>query len=185
MLVLNDSSDLGDKKLNPEEGLAKLKERNRAITDRQKIVGQSELEDIERSAGPKMPYQELIRKLQKLNFNLKVRDGSPGNIAFYDLKTQLEVEQSYNEDHNDFSRSEWFKAHKYITGCPKEPLPEYSTVTVDERGRPHRELRGWRSILISMVKNGVITYQQAEEEFGPAMGKRSWRFEEQLQGFRN
>jgi hypothetical protein len=184
MLVVNDRRYLGDSHLDPTENLAKLKENNQKLVERQKMFGQKELEDTERSAGPRMAYQELVRKLQKINLNIVVKDGSPGNIALYVLKTRKELAESVNEDSGDMTRHAWHKDFKYVTGCPKEPIPEYSTVTTDERGVANRELRGWRSVLIAMVKAKAITYQQAQEEFGPAVGKRSWRYEEQLQQHR-
>lgn len=176
---------LGDKHLDAAENLAKLKEGNKALTDRQKIAGQSELENPDRMLGSRMPYQELVRKITKLNPGILVKDGSAGQIAIYVPKTRKELEESANEDKvYDPTRYAWHKDFKYVTGCGKEPLPEYSGMLVDERGRPHREIRGWRSILIALVKNKAITYQQAEAEFGPAMGQRSWRYEEQLQSHR-
>jgi hypothetical protein len=176
---------LGDTHLDATENLAKLKEGNRKLTDKQKIAGQAELENLERAGGPKMPYQELIRKLRKLNLNILVKDSTPGNIAIYVLKTRKQFEESAAEDAGDMTRHQWHKDHKYISGVPTEPLPEYSAVTTDERGRAHREVRSWRSVLIDAVKSGAITYQQANEEFGPACGKRAWRFEEQLQSYRS
>lgn len=175
---------LGDSCLDPTENLVKLKEGNQKLIDRQKMAKQSELEDPERMLGPKMPYQELIRKLQKLNLNIKVRDGAPGQLAFYVLKNRKEMEETAAEDMADNRRSHWFTAHKYVTGCPKEPLPEYSGVTTDERGIAKRELRGWRSILIALIKNRAVTVEQCCEEFGDAVGRRSWRWHEQLQGFK-
>jgi hypothetical protein len=175
---------LGDKRLNESESLAKLKEENRRLTDRQKIAGQRELEDLERAGGPRMPFQELVRKIKRLNPGLKIVDGSEGNIAIYVLKTNQELVESFNEDNGDTTRHEWHKAFKYVTGCPKEPLPEFSAVTVDERGLAKRELRSWRSILISLIKAKALSYRQAVEEFGDANGQRSWRWHEQLQRYK-
>jgi hypothetical protein len=175
---------LGDSHLDPTENLAKLKEGNRKITDRQKIAGQAELENAERAGGPRMPFQELVRKIQKLSSRIKVVDGTPGNIAIYVLKTNQELAESSNEDSGDMTRHAWHKAFKYVTGVPKEPLPEFSAVTVDERGIAKRELRSWRSVLISLIKAKAISYSQAVEEFGNANGSRAWRWNEQLRSFR-
>jgi hypothetical protein len=184
MLVQPNKAMLGDSHLDATENLAKLKEGNQKLIDRQKMFGQKELEDPERAAGPRMSYRELIRKLRNINLNIMAVDGSPGNIALYVLKTRKEMAETADEDKGDKTRQAWHKDFKYVTGCPKEPLPEYGTVMVDERGVAKRDLRSWRSILIAMVKNRAITYQQAQDEFGPAVGKRSWRYEEQLQSYR-
>lgn len=185
MLIQPNRRMLGDSHLDPTENLAKLKEDNARLVEPNKIAGQKELEKAERAWGPRIAYRELIYKIQKLNSNIKILDGSPGNVAVYVLKTNQEMAESANEDNGDMSRSGWFKAHKYVTGCPKESLPEYSTVTVDERGIAKRELRGWRSILIALIKAKAITFRQAIEEFGnPETDTRSNRFFEQLQSYR-
>jgi hypothetical protein len=173
----------GDR-LDEVESLAKIKEGNKKLTEQFKIPGQSELEKAERAWGPQMPYQELIYKVQKLNRKIKVVDGSEGNVAIYVLKNGQEIAESENEP-NDPTRYDWYKGFKYVSGCPKSTLPEYSTVLTDERGLAKRELRGWRSILLALVKAKAITYGQAIEEFGnPDTDSRSDRWLQQLQQYR-
>jgi hypothetical protein len=184
MLVQPNRQMLGDSHLDAAENLAKLKEGNRAITDRQKIAGQAELEKSQRAGGPRMPFQELVRRIQNLNHKIKVVDGSEGNVAIYVLKTNQELAESRLEDEGDQTRYAWHKAFKYVSGLPKEPLPEYAMVTVDERGIAKRELRGWRSVLISLIKAKALSYRQAVEEFGEALGSRNNRWNEQLQQYR-
>jgi hypothetical protein len=184
MLVVNDRRFLGDSHLDPTENLAKIREGNKQLTDKNRIAGQSELENSERSGGARMSVNELIRKITRLNYNIRVEDGSPGNIAVYVLKTNKELAESYNEDNGDTTRHAWHQRFKYVTGVAKEPLPEYATITVDERGLPKREIRGWRSVLISLVKARALSYQQAIDEFGDANGQRSWRWHEQLRGYK-
>jgi hypothetical protein len=184
MLIVNERSLLNDGRIDENESLAKIKEENTKLVEKFRMQGQDELEKAERAWGPRMPYQELVRRIQRLNVNIKVVDGAPGNIAIYVLKTNQEMAE-YASEPDDPTRYEWYKAFKYVTGCPKESLPEYSTVTVDERGLPKREVRGWRSILIALVKSRAITFRQAIEEFGnPDTDTRSNRFFEQLQSYR-
>ena len=183
MLVVNDRRFLGDTHLDAAENLAKLKEDNAKLTAKHRLPDQDELENAERAWGPQLPYQELIRKVRKLNPAILVVDGSEGNVAIYVPKTRKElIEES--EDNNPTSHS-WHRAHKYVSGCPKKPLPEYSTILVDERGRMTRELRGWRSVLIALVKANGITYRQAIEAFGnPETDQRSGRWFQQLKQYR-
>ena len=124
MLVVNDRRFLGDSHLDPTENLAKLREGNAKLIEGNKIAGQAELENSQRAGGPRMPFQELVRKIRNLNLNIKVVDGSAGNIAVYLLKTNQELAESFNEDNGDTTRHAWHKAFKYVTGCPKEPLPD-------------------------------------------------------------
>jgi hypothetical protein len=184
MLIVNDRSLLNDGRIDEHESLAKIKEGNRKLVEKFRMPGQAELEDVDRSSGARMSYREIIRRLRNINLNIKAVDGSPDSIALYVLKTRKEMAESANEP-NDPTKYDWYKDFKYVTGCPKGFIPEYGAVTVDERGVAKREEpRGWRSLLIALVKSRAITYQQAQEEFGPAMGKRSWRYEEQLQQYR-
>jgi hypothetical protein len=175
---------LGDSHLDEHENLAKLREGNKKLIEKNKIAGQRELEDSQRAGGPRMPFQELVRRIQNLNHSIKVVDGSEGNVAIYVLKTNQELAESRNEDDGDQTRYAWHKAFKYVSGIPKEALPEFSMVTVDDRGIAKRELRSWRSVLISLIKAKALSYRQVVEEFGEALGSRSNRWNEQLQGLR-
>lgn len=178
MLIQPDSSNLGDKKLNPEEALAKSKEDTRRMQQAKGLLlyKQEELEDASRGDGPKLYYKELIQRLEKLNPQLLIRDGAPGNIAVYVLKTREQREA----DGNDPNAPDWYNDHKYVTGFPCDWISEYSTITVDERGLPKRHQRGWRSILIDLIKAHGITYSNAVKEFGEPTGERSWRWNDQL-----
>jgi hypothetical protein len=179
-LVQTDSQELGDKRLNPEESVSREREELLKVAAANRIWGQDELEDPERSAGPRMPYTELIRRLQKLNPAIKVRDGIPGNVALYFPKTREEWDAGSNYGDNPID--DFFLDHKYITGFKKEPLPEYAHVLLDSSLLPTREARGWRSVLLPFIKGRIITYQQAMEEFGdPSNDKRSGLFLEQIQ----
>lgn len=177
-MLITDIQNLGDSRLNPEEGLAKLREENLALAAQKKIQGQDELEDVNRSGGSRMPWKELIFRLTKCNPTLQFRDGTPGNVAAYIPKNRYELA----EGDYDPSRSDFGNDHKYISGFPKDWIPEFSHITVDERGLPKREIRGWRTILISMIQAGAITYRDAVKQFGEANGQRSNRWHQLLQG---
>lgn len=167
-MLICDKKELGDKLLNPEEGVAKLKEENLALAAKGKLTNQSELEDPERAAGPRLSYQEVIYRLTRCNPKLIFLDGSPGNMAVYAI---LPDEEGKPEK-------------RYVGGFPKQPIPEYSYITTDEHGLPHREVRGWRTVLINMVKSGAITYKSAVKHFGEATGQRSTRWQEALRQYR-
>src|ERR1700730_9830768 len=81
--VETDIRNLGDSRLDPAEACQRERQELLDIESKKKIWGQAELEDHERSAGPRMAWTELIRKLQRCNQSLQVRDGSLGNVALY------------------------------------------------------------------------------------------------------
>ena len=63
----------------------------------------------------------------------------------------------------------------------KEHLPEWGHVTVDASNIAHREIRGWRSVLMALIKAKAISYDAAVEEFGnPILDARSQFWFEQL-----
>lgn len=169
-LVEVDPLELTDKRLNPEESVAKEREELLAIEAKKKIVGQKELEDVERASGPRIQWADLIARLQKLNPNIRVKDGVEGSVALYLKKRPEEYTPA------DLSRFEvppngqFFIDHKYVTGFPKQPLAEWSTVTVDTSHVAHREQRSWRSVLLSFIKQRAFSYRAAIEEFGDPTG---------------
>lgn len=194
MLIKPDKNDLGDKRLSAEEGVIKKREECLTQASAHRIAGQNELEDPERSAGPRLYYTEVIQRIRKAagytadgNPRVQILDGSPGNVAIYRIKHRgeydgsefLETRRPPNGLHPDF-----FKDHVYVTGMPKDWLPEYSHVILDTSLLPVREIRGWRSVVMALIKSGALTYQQAINQFGEAVGERSGRWHEQLRPYR-
>ncbi len=167
LLILNSSDDLGDKKLDAKENLAKLKEKNQELIDAKKLPNQSELENVEKALGQRMHWSEFVQRLQKLNYDILAEDGGAPNAIALRVPWQ-------NEDGT--------LTKKYVGGFYKEVLPEFSAVIVDDKGLPHREIRGWRSVLLGLMKQGILTFIEIEKEFGDAEGQRSHLWHEQLQG---
>jgi hypothetical protein len=200
MLIQANKSMLGDQFLDPKEALAQQKEINKGVIEERKIWGQKELEDHERSAGPRMPYQELIYRIRKLagttvcgNPKIMVLEGSPGNVAIYVMKTRKELAETHEDELAEIRQKrppqglhpDFFYDYKYATGFPKEDIPEFAHLELDDRGLAKREIRGWRSVLIALIKAGAFSVQEANEEFGEARGVRSHRWFEQLRDYRN
>lgn len=182
MLIQPDIHELGDKRLNPEEAV--IKERNEllGIAAKKKIHGQAELENPERSGGPKMPWQEVLRRIRKCNPEIRAKDGSPGSIALYRPKRPWEYELS------DFveipPNGLFFRDHKYVGGFEKQPMPEYAHVTLDSSHLPLREVRGWRSVLMALIKAKAVTYEKVCRQFGEPTGSRSGRWFDECYSFK-
>jgi hypothetical protein len=194
-LVQTDIHELGDERLNPEENVARLREELLQQEAKKKIWGQEELEDPERSSGPCIPWARLIGRLQKCNPGIRVRDGIPGNVALYfrkrpDEYTEVDEIILLNPE---LARSmdipvpddDFFVHHKYVGGFEMKPMPEWAHVTLDSSEIAHREVRGWRSVLIALIKARVITYEAAVAEFGdPETDSRSGRWFDQVAKFK-
>lgn len=181
-MLVTDINNLGDTRLDPTESLARSKEDTRRMQKGKGLFlpGQEELEDQELSQGTRLHWQEFLRRLQRANVRLLIRDGAPGNIAIYIPKTREER----NADEYDWTKPEWWNDHRYVTGFPKAWLPEYSSITVNERGLAKRELRGWRSVLIALIRARAVGYRDAVREFGEPTAARGWRWHDQLSNYK-
>lgn len=184
MLIQTDSNELGDKRLNPEEGVAKTREECLAMAALKRLPGQDELEDPKRAFGPRLQFTEVISRLRRIIPSLKVLEGSPGSVALYVPLTHHELKEAVRAWQND--RDIFFLHHKYVGGFPKQELPEYSTVDFDTSRLATKENRGWRSVLIPFIQHGLVTYQAVIKEFGDVgTDRRGWRWKEQTAQWRN
>jgi hypothetical protein len=183
VLIQPDSSELGDGRLSPEESVIKEREDLLRKEARKKIWGQAELEDPGRSAGPRLYYTEIIRRLLKLNPELMIQDGSKDQVAIYRPKRQDE----YDWEQFDWSApTSWRWDFEYVTGMEKGWIPQWAHVELDTSNLAKREIRGYRSVLIALIKARAISYRGAIQEFGdPSDDQRSGRWFEQLQKFMN
>lgn len=173
---------LGDKHLNPEESVIRLREELLKMASKAKIGGQAELEDSDRAAGPRLYYTEILRRVRNLNPELQVVRGMEGSVALYRPLRPWEIDP----EQVDPDRPEWFNRHRYCGGMKKDWLPEYAYVLLDSSNLPTREVRGWRSVLIGLIRAGVITESGAAKEFGdPYHDQRSGRWFAQMYEIRN
>ena len=178
----NLNHQLGDEHLNPEEAVIHEREDLLRMAAKCKIHGQEELEDTDRSAGPRLYYAEILRRLRILNPRLAVLDGIEGNVALYRPLEPWE----YDPEQWDEEKPDWFNQYKYVGGMAKNWLPEYSHVLLDTSNLPTREIRGWRSVLLALIKSRTIAVEGAIQQFGdPSNDQRSGRWEEQVWEFRN
>lgn len=178
MRIEIDRTNLGDTKLSPEEANLREREQLLKMAAKKKIWRQDELEDPDRSAGPRLYYTEILRRLWTLNPDLRVEDGSADQVAIYRPKRHDEYDwQQWDPN----APTKWRWDFEYVAGLPKEWIPEYPHVTLDTSKLATREIHGWRSTLIALIKARAITYRGTIQEFGdPANDQRSTRWFEQL-----
>jgi hypothetical protein len=173
---------LGDKHLNPEESVARLREEELSKRHRrEKMPGQEKLNEVDRSKGNYIQGSVLFDRLKKLNPSLFIRIGTPGNFAIYIPKTPAEMAV----DGYDPEKPLWWNGSRYVTGFPAGMVPEWGHLLNDTDGIANREVRGWRSVLIMLIKQQIIKYSDAVKEFGnPQYDQRSEFWFKQLQNFR-
>ena len=173
---------LGDTHLDWNEFVVKEREYLRSLISHREAFGQKDIEKVERSEGSRLYYSVLLRKLRNIYPQLMVKDGIPGNVALYRPKTQAEI---INEGY-DLAVPKWYSEYKYFTGFPKGAIPEWGHYINDTDGIAEREVRGYRSVLIAMVKQRLVTYEKVVDEFGdPIHDQRSKYWFEQLNGYMN
>lgn len=178
-LVEVDKNELGDKRLNPEEAVCRERE---ALIEKAAVFrmpDQAEMENPDRQYGPRIPFQNLLDRLRSLAPALAAKNGSLGNVALYFPRTAEELDEAIREGQGiDTNDPEFFLHHKYVGGFPKEELPEFGYMDTDtSKVATHEHLRCWRTVLIGLIKAGVISYQQAIQEFGdPGGDQRSKRW---------
>jgi hypothetical protein len=170
VLIYDSSDSLGDKLLSPEEGNYKLREGNQVLIDSKKLPNQKLLENADMAKGAVMQPSEFILRLTKLIPGLVVKPGIPGAVAVY--------YPTYDED-------EGKTVLKYVAGFYiDKPLQEFSHITTDDKGLAHREVRGWRSVLLALFNKGVVTYPQCKAAFGEPIGQRNTLWNEQTRDYR-
>jgi len=202
MLIQTDRAELGDTRLNPEESVIRTREELLSQEAKKKYWKQEELEDVERSLGPRINWTDLIRRLQKLNPGIQVKDGLKddkgiSSVALYirkkaseytsEEKIMLELGQAASNTlgYDYPPNGVFFLDHRYIGGFPKHEMPEWAHVLTDNTKVAVRERRGWRSVLIKLIQSGVITYSQAIKEFGdPSHDRRATFWNDALQKYR-
>ncbi len=165
-IVLTDSAELGDKRLDPTEALIKIKAENNARAQKQTAIpDQKMMTDRKMAIGTPMPYQSLVYLLKKMSPSLVIEDGGVRNAIAVRIPGIC---------------ADGTRGLIYCSGFYKEVLPEFSCVQEDERGRPTRECRGWRTVVLALIRQGHISYKDAVSVFGEPNGIRAGRWQQLL-----
>lgn len=175
MLFQTDINELGDKRLDPKENVAKLREQCLKDASKYRIANQDELSDAKRSEGSRLNYTEILARLQRIVPDLAAKEGSEGNLALYCPRTSDQLDAAMREGSGGSGKDLFFLLNRYVGGLPKQELPEWGHVGIDTSLIATREhLRGWRTILIGLIRAGVLSYNDAIAEFGdPATDLRN------------
>ena len=130
------------------------------------LSGQEERKDSPARWGHVLHSSELLLRLQRIIPNLHVKDGRIGNDVSLFQVIGDEI--------------------KYLVWTHQGNLPEYSIVVTNWQNRPIREIRGWRTVLLRLIKAGVITEEQALKHFGsPTNGEAARFYLQELAWHRN
>jgi hypothetical protein len=166
-------------RLTTQEHTVRVRESNNSseAVKRQRWDHQDDYRCDEARLGRQMPSGVFIERLHKLipSNRLYITEGRIiGDLAFFKLyncpQPQLEG--------RDF---------EYLFYCPTGLIPEFSLYEFDTvRDIPIREKqRGWRTVLLRLIKSGLLTQEQCDKEFGVASGPASSVWYRRLYEYRN
>lgn len=163
-------------KMSVTEHTHRLSERNynSEAVKQQRFLDIEEYRNEAARVGHVMHHSEFLRKVATIAPNLLITDGRiKGDLAAFKVYGQPQP----NLDNRSF---------EYLFYIPTGVLPEFSTVEFDNRDVPVREKqRGWRTILLRLIKSKVITEKQVNKVFGYPSGAAARRYQQQLFSFRN
>lgn len=161
-------------RLSTSEHTARLKELNynSHATRRQRWQNQQDYENDEARVGRPMHHSELLRKIRKRIDCLYITDGRIiGDLAVFQIFPCAQPDLGGR----DF---------KYLFYIPTGMLPEFSQYEFDDRDIPIRESkRGWRTVLLRLIKLGLLSEERCDREFGSARGEASTVWYRQLYEF--
>lgn len=163
-------------RLSTSEHTARLKELNYSshATKRQRWANQEDYENDVARIGTPLHHSDLLRKLRKLVRSLYIMDGR--------IIGDLAVFQTFPCPQPDLDGRDF----KYLFYIPTGLMPEFSQYEFDERDVPIRESkRGWRTVLLRLIKLGLMSEERCDREFGSARGEASIVWYRQLYAFRN
>jgi hypothetical protein len=161
-------------RLSTEEHIARQKEMNYNASQSQRWDHQEELYDDAARVGKPLLSNDLVFTLRELIPNLYITQGRIiGDLAVF--KTYGTPQPSLDG-----------KTFEYLFYIPTGILPEFSQYEFNDRNVAVREKqRGWRTVLLRLIKAKMLTEEMANKVFGPAEGKASARYNRKLYEFRN
>jgi len=173
-------------RLSTEEHLYRQRERNFAAASEQRW-GKDQLDFMNDDARRVnyLHHSDFIRKLNNIvPYKLYIRDGNfIGDLVLYKVWDRLIYQYG-------MFRSAPFNADlptfQYLCFMPLGYSPEFSVLEFDHRAVPVRESqRGYRTVLLKLIKAGIVTEEDVDKEFGRASGPGSIAYRRYLYRFRN
>lgn len=160
-------------RLSTEEHVSRQREMNYNSSQNQRWEHQEELYDDAARIGRPLFSSDLLFTLGHLIPSLYVTDGRiAGDLAMF---------RTYGCPQEHLGGNTF----EYLFYCPTGLLPEFSTYEISDRDVPIREKqRGWRTVLLRLIKAKMLTEEVADKVFGKADGKAASRYLRELQKFR-
>lgn len=163
-------------RLSVEEHTLRLREKNlrSEALKRQRPAHQEDYKNEEARRGRLLHHSELLCRLQRLVPDLYVMDGNiVGDLAVF--RVYPGPQKRLGE--RDF---------EYLFYMPTGWLTEFDLNEFDNRDVLVRaKQRGWRTVLLRLIRTGMLTHEQCDREFGQALGPASTLWYRTLWEWRN
>ncbi len=169
-------------RLSVDEHYQRLREENlnSFAVKSQKWAHQDDYRNAEAREGRRMAHNDFIRIIKLMCPDLYIIPGGiRGDWAMYKTYPcrQPRLATPERPEGLDF---------EYLGYCPSGILPEYSIIEFDDRDVAVKESRrGWRTILLRLIKAGMVTPERVNEIFPEADGEASTVWKRQLYVLRN
>lgn len=155
--------------------LRKLNNNSEAVKS-QRWEDQEYFKDYPSRVGKPMHHVEFFDKLKKIT----------GDKIYYEqgnFESDLAIYQMYGTPQPQLDGRQF----EYLFYATKGTMPEYDLVEFDEvRDVPKKPLmRGWRTLLLSLIRRGTITEDEAHRVFGKSVGNGGYIYRRDLYRWRN
>lgn len=164
-------------RLSTEEHTHRLREMNynSEAVKRQRWEDQDEFRNDDARQGSSMLHSDLLAKLRTLVPDLYITDGR--------IEGDLAVFRTYGQPQPRLEG----RTFEYLFYVPTGLLPEFSQYEFDTvRDIPIKEKkRGWRTVLLRLIKTGLLKESDCNRVFGVPSGPASTIWHRELYKFRN
>jgi hypothetical protein len=164
-------------RMSTEEHTARLREKNLSseVYKRQRWENQDELKDDKSRIGRPMLSADFLSVVKKLVPNLYIMDGR--------IQGWLAIFKTYPCPQSKLEGRDF----EYMFACETGILPEFSQYLFDPvTDVPIKESkRGWRTVLLRLVKARMLTEDVCNRVFGRPEGLPANRWHSELQKYRN
>lgn len=176
-----------------KEKLAELREENTAAVSGARWPGQEELSDahLDERTGRILHASTFLQMLWKCGIVcVLTRCNTQGLRSLRGEAHARERRAAYERSMAGLvinsSRAMPLPEPRYATWVQLPAMLEYSVMRFDTHGLPTREqYRGWRTVLLELIRQGFLTERQANAVFGEPRGPAARRWNEIVQSFRN
>lgn len=164
-------------RLSTAEHTARLREKNlnSEALKKQRWADQEELKNDSSRIGRPLMSADFLNVVKKLVPNLYVTEGRIiGHLAIF---------RTYGQPQPRLEGRDF----EYMFYCPTGLLPEHSMYEFDHvRNIPIRESqRGWRTVLLRLIKAGLLSESTCDKVFGKPEGPSANRWNRELYHQRN